>query len=189
MWKKRTSARVLLLFLFLKMRRYAFVPNSPMLIIKTFGRAIGYQYLSQHVRELWKPSRNMDLVDLGHDYFLAQFWIREDLDNVLKGGLWFISQHFLAIKPWELKFSASEADLSQVAVWVRLLGLPIEFYELEVLKKIRSAKGPVLCINSHTMANARGRYARLCVQVRIDKPLVTTVLLGKFTQKFMYEGI
>jgi len=131
----------------------------------------------------------MDLVDLGHDYFLARFWIKADLDNVLKGGPWFIGQHFLAIKPWEPEFSASEADLSQVAVWVHLPRLPIEFYELEVLKKIGSAKGPILRINSHIMANARGRYARLCVQVRIDKPLITTVLIGKFTQKFMYEGI
>ncbi|KAL0015301.1 hypothetical protein SO802_002370 [Lithocarpus litseifolius] len=149
----------------------------------------GYQYLSQRVRELWKPTGNMDLVDLGYDYFLARFWTKEDLDNVLKGGPWFIGQHFLAIKPWEPEFSASAADPSQVAVWIRLPGLPIEFYELEVLKKIGSAIGPVLRIDSHTAANARGRYARMCVQVRIDKPLITTVLIGKFTQKVMYEGL
>ena len=53
-------------------------------IIKTFGCVVGYQYLSQCVRELWKPSGNMDLIDLGYDYFLARFWVREDLDNVLK---------------------------------------------------------------------------------------------------------
>ena len=76
-----------------------------------------------------------------------------------------------------------------MAIWVCLPGLPIEFYELEVLKKIGSAVGPVLRVDSHTAANARGRYARLCVQVRIDKPLITTVLIGKFTQKVMYEGI
>lgn len=46
---------------------------SHALIIKTFGRAVGYQYLSQRVRELWKPSGNMDLVYLGHYYFFAQF--------------------------------------------------------------------------------------------------------------------
>lgn len=131
----------------------------------------------------------MNLVDLGHDYFLARFWIKEDLDTVLKGGPWFIGQHFLAIKPWELEFTASEADLSQVAVWVHLPGLPIEFYELEVLKNIGSAIGPVLRIDSHTVANARGRYARLCVQVQIDKPLISTILIDKFKQKVTYEGI
>ena len=46
---------------------------SHALIIKTFGRAVGYQYLSQRVREIWKPSGNMDLVYLGHYYFFAQF--------------------------------------------------------------------------------------------------------------------
>ncbi|KAK9996738.1 hypothetical protein SO802_021424 [Lithocarpus litseifolius] len=41
---------------------------SHALIIKTFGRTVGYQFLSQRVRELWAPSGNLDLVDLGHDY-------------------------------------------------------------------------------------------------------------------------
>ena len=90
----------------------------------------------------------MDLVDLGHDCFLARFWVKEDLDNVLKEGPWFIGQHFLAIKPWESEFSASEVDLSQVAIWVRLLGLPIGFYALEVLENIGSAIRPVLRIDS-----------------------------------------
>ena len=36
---------------------------------------------------------------------------------------------------------------------------------------------------------AGGRYARLCVQVDVDKPLVTAVLIGKFEQPVCYEGI
>lgn len=67
--------------------------------------------------------------------------------------------------------------------------MPIEFYELEVLKKIGLTIDPVLHVDSHTVANAKGHYARLYVQVRIDKPLITTILIGKFTQKVMYEGI
>jgi len=128
-------------------------------------------------------------VDLGYDYFLAKFEAKEDLDHVLSDGPWFIGQHFLAIKPWQPEFSASDANLSQVAVWVRLPGLPIEYYDTVVLKKIGSSIGPVLRIDSHTAANAKGRYARLCVQVNLEKPLKTTVLIGKYKQQVMYEGI
>ena len=35
------------------------------LILKIFGRTVGYQYLSQRVRTLWAPSGKLDLVDLG----------------------------------------------------------------------------------------------------------------------------
>lgn len=99
---------------------------SKALIVKTFGRTVGYQFLSQRVRELRKPSNRLDLVDLGHDYFVARFESNDDLDNVLKNGPWFIGQHFLAIKSWEPEFQAT--DFSQVAIWIRLPQLPIEFY-------------------------------------------------------------
>ena len=63
---------------------------------------------------------------------------------MLCGGLWFIGDHFLAIKPWEPYFRAPGDNLLSVAVWVRFLELPIEFYDIEVLKEIGSAIGLVL---------------------------------------------
>ncbi|KAK9993144.1 hypothetical protein SO802_022847 [Lithocarpus litseifolius] len=162
---------------------------SNALIIKTFGRTVGYQFLSQRVRELWAPTGRLDLVDLGHDYFLARFEMPEDLDHVLRDGPWFIGQHFLAIKSWEPEFKASTTNFSQVAIWIRLPELPIEFYDPTILKKIGSMIGPVLRIDGHTATNARGRFARLCVQVCLDKPFVKTIFIGKFRQPVLYEGI
>ena len=55
---------------------------------------------------------SLDIVDLGYDYFLARFETKEDLGWVPREGLWFIGQHFLAIKPWQPEFFASNANLS-----------------------------------------------------------------------------
>lgn len=44
-------------------------------------------------------------------------------------------------------------------------------------------------MDTHTASETNGRFARLCVQVDVDKPLITTVLIGKFKQKVSYEGI
>uniref|UniRef100_A0A7N2LJ76 CCHC-type domain-containing protein n=1 Tax=Quercus lobata TaxID=97700 RepID=A0A7N2LJ76_QUELO len=68
---------------------------SKALIVKTFGRTVGYQFLSQRVRELWKPSNGLDLFDLGHDYFLAHFESNDDLDHVLKNGPWPLIKNIL----------------------------------------------------------------------------------------------
>ena len=96
---------------------------------------------------------------------------------------------FLAIRQWEPEFKASIAMLSSVAVWVRLLELPIEFYEPSALLKIGRAIDPVLRIDSHTANGERGRFARLCVQVNLDKPLVRKLYLSKLAQNVLYEGI
>ena len=42
------------------------------LIVKVFGRTIGYHFLHRQVMSLWKPHGKVDCVDLGKDYFL--FW-------------------------------------------------------------------------------------------------------------------
>ena len=63
---------------------------SHALILITFGRIVGYHFLSQCIKELWMPSGRLDLVDLGHDYFLVRFEIREDLDRVLREGPWLL---------------------------------------------------------------------------------------------------
>lgn len=76
-----------------------------------------------------------------------------------------------------------------MAVWIRLPGLPIEFYNPLILRKIRRAIGLVLRIDSHMENRERGCFARLCVQVNVDKPLVNSIMLGKVFQPVQYEGI
>ena len=74
-------------------------------------------------------------------------------------------------------------------MWVRLHALPLELYETEVLKQIGEAIGKVLRIDAQTAMEARGKYARLCIQVDMNKPLINTVLIGRFEQPVVYEGI
>ena len=108
---------------------------------------------------------------------------------MLRGGPWFIGEHFLAIKPWEPYFRASGDNLSSIAVWVRFPELLIEFYDIEFLKEIGSAIGPILRIDSYTATGSCGRYARLCIQIDLDKPLIKSIRIGRLVQQVKYEGI
>nr|POE78689.1 hypothetical protein CFP56_66566 [Quercus suber] len=113
------------------------------LIVKVFGRSVGFHYLHSKVVSLWKPVGRLDCVDLGRDFFLMRFGLVEDYENVIKGG------------PWE----------------------------------IGNAIGPVLRVDSNTATEARGRFARICIQVNLDKPLITSILLEGVVQEVRYEGI
>lgn len=164
-------------------------PWTKAIIVKLVGRSVGFNFLQNKLNQLWKPTRRLDCVDLGNDFFLARFYSKEDLDVVLKRGLWFIGDHFLSIRPWEPFFKLDSADVSLIAVWIRLNGLPIELYEAGVLKQLGQAIGRVLRIDAHTAMEARGKYARLCVQIDVNKPLINTILIGRFEQAVVYEGI
>ena len=159
------------------------------IIVKVVGRTVGFHFLRNRVMSLWKPAGRLDCVDLGKDFFLMRFGLVEDYNNVLNGGPWFIGDHFLSIRRWEPNFKPTQASCSLVAVWIRLPELPFEYYELAVLKEIGNAIGPVLRIDSNTASEARGRYARICVQVDLCQPLINQILLEGLVQEIQYEGV
>nr|POE98982.1 uncharacterized protein CFP56_40197 [Quercus suber] len=171
----------------LKQRIRAHWSNA--LIIKVYGRSVGFSFLHSKILSLWKPVGKLDCVDLSCDFYLVRYSLKEDHDLVLKKGPWFIGEHFLSVRPWEPNFRPDTADIGSVAVWVRLPKLPIEYYDLEALKEIGNAIGTVLRIDTHTASESRGQYARLCVQVNINKPLIYIILIGRFQQSVVYEGI
>ncbi|KAL0004210.1 hypothetical protein SO802_011771 [Lithocarpus litseifolius] len=100
-----------------------------------------------------------------------------------------LGDHFLCIQPWEPDFKPELVNVSSIAVWIRLNGLPIEYYNAEALYLIGKAIGNVLRVDTHTALEARGRFARLCIQVDVTKPLVTAIMIGKLEQPVCYEGI
>ena len=158
------------------------------LIVKVFGRFGGFHFLRNRVMSLWKLAGRLDCVYLGKDYFLMRFGLVEDYNNVLNGGPWFIREHFLSIRRWEPNFKPANASCSSVVVWIRLLKLPFEYYEIEVLKEIENAIGLVLGIDSNTTSEVRGQYARNCVLVDLSKPLINQILLEGLVQEIQYEG-
>uniref|UniRef100_A0A2N9FE83 CCHC-type domain-containing protein n=1 Tax=Fagus sylvatica TaxID=28930 RepID=A0A2N9FE83_FAGSY len=104
-------------------------------------------------------------------------------------GLGSLENHFLSIRPWVPDFRASDASVSSVAVWVRLPELPVEYYHKDSLMHIGSGIGPVLRVDFNTASGTRGRFARLCIQIELDKPLIRTVRVGKIKLAVVYEGI
>uniref|UniRef100_A0A2N9IBY2 Reverse transcriptase domain-containing protein n=1 Tax=Fagus sylvatica TaxID=28930 RepID=A0A2N9IBY2_FAGSY len=82
-----------------------------------------------------------------------------DFESILKGGPWFIGDHFLSIRPWIPDFKPSEASVTSVAVWIRLPELPVEYYDKGPLLIIGGSIGPVLRQTSSPTGDAGGMEA------------------------------
>ena len=48
-------------------------PWANALIVKVFGKTVGYHFLITRLTSLWKPSGRLDCIDLGKDFFLICF--------------------------------------------------------------------------------------------------------------------
>jgi hypothetical protein len=76
-----------------------------------------------------------------------------------------------------------------VAVWVRISGLPIEYYDSRVLKNIGNKIGSTVKVDKNTVMQERGKYARLCVEVDLTKPLLAMFMIKGRKYNVEYEGL
>lgn len=170
-----------------KMRMYS--PWLQSVIVKTFGKNVGYNFLLPRVKAQWKPIGKMDCVDIGDDFFIFKFDRLEDYHRVLSGGPWFVGPSFLTVRKWEPQFSTSSAMASTTAVWAQLPQLPTDCYDAKILEQIGRILGKPLRIDAHTAHRKRGRFARICIEVDLSKPLITEFKISKHKQRVQYEGI
>ncbi|KAL0294018.1 UNVERIFIED_CONTAM: hypothetical protein Scaly_3130500 [Sesamum calycinum] len=95
--------------------------------------------------------------------------------------------HFLAL-PFTSIRPSLEA-ISSTLVWIRFPEMPVEFFQEELLMRIGNRIGRAVKVDETTMAASRGRYARVCVEVDLTKPLVSMITLLGFAQAVEYEGL
>lgn len=51
------------------------------LIVKVYGKTIGYSFLKKILHEIWRPTENLIIIDLGKDFFLIDF---KQTENYIK---------------------------------------------------------------------------------------------------------
>lgn len=86
-------------------------------------------------------------------------------------------------------FWPSRDTVNQLAMWMRILGLPIEYYDQRVLSFIGNRIGKAIKVDKNTLSRERGKYARLCTQVDLTKPLLAMFSIKVKHFKVEYEGL
>ncbi|KAK2378394.1 zinc ion binding / nucleic acid binding protein [Trifolium repens] len=158
-------------------------------IVKLLGRRIGYKALETRLKQMWVRSGIINIIDLGNDYYLVAFSHEDDQSAALLNGPWFIYDHYLTMKEWSPNFHPASDTIKKVAVWVRISGLPIEYYDAKVLKSVGDRVGRTVKVDKNTLTQERGKYARLCVEVDLTKPLLAMFTIKERKYNVEYEGL
>jgi hypothetical protein len=104
-------------------------------------------------------------------------------------GPWFIYDHYLTVKEWSPNFHPASDTIKEVAMWLRISGLPIEYYDSRALKFIGNRIGKTVKVDKNTLSQERGKYARLCVQVNLSQPLLAMFTIKGRKYNIEYEGL
>ena len=159
------------------------------LTVKLLGRKISYLVLKKKLDAMWARKGSINVVDLGQDYFLFKFYVDEDLDFVMDGSPWKFFYYYLAIRWVEPEFNPLHATIDKIATWVHLPGVAIEYYNKDIVGKIDNIIGKLLKVDLNTDNHSRGKYARLCVEVDLYKPLVSRYMVNGKLYYVEYEGL
>lgn len=115
----------------------------------------------------------MTITDMTDDFYLVKLSDIEDYRQALFEGPWKIADHYLIVQRWRPFFSLTASISQKVVVWVRIPNLPIELCNEKLLPRIGNTIGNMLKIDKVTSLQSRGKFARICVELDLDKSLAS----------------
>ncbi|XP_021803305.1 uncharacterized protein LOC110747435, partial [Prunus avium] len=164
-------------------------PWKNALILKFLGRSHTYNYIHDRLQQKWCLKGGWKLIDLVNDYFVAKFDLEEDMNHVLTEGPWVISGQYLTLQKWRPGFCPTTAHISRMAVWIRVSAIQLECFDVWALKRIGNLLGKLLKIDAFTTSQNRGKFARLCIEIDLTKPLDAFVQINQVWYNIEYEGL
>lgn len=107
--------------------------------------------------------------------------------------------HYLTVQLWKPEFRPFETSIKKIIVWIRIPYLSIEYYDKHFLWKMGDKIGKTLKVDGHTIkenrnggemnTTERGRFARISVEVNLEKKLVPRIKIRNRTYLIEYEGL
>lgn len=131
----------------------------------------------------------LDIVDPEEGFYVVRFFSRDDYHFALENGPWTIQGHYLNLSKLWLRVLTSSTQISSTLVWVRLPRLPLEFFNEAVLVCTGDCLGTAVTIDGNTMNVSHGKYARICIEVDLQKPLTSLLILNGKPIKVEYESL
>lgn len=108
---------------------HIYSPWQFLVILKVFEGKLAHCYLKTKLDALWKLSKPLCIIDLGHCFFTEKFNGKDNHEIVLQHVPWFVAGNFISVRKWEPNFVPSTTNINSTMVWVWLPQLPTEFYD------------------------------------------------------------
>ncbi|XP_028769767.1 uncharacterized protein LOC114727234 [Neltuma alba] len=166
-------------------------PFRNSLIVKLMGKSFGESFMQQRLERMWgRPQSPIKVMPLSNDYSIVSFFSAKDRDYALQEGPWMIGDHYLLVQRWRPNFNPWRADQQKrIAAWIRIPDLPVKLYNVESLWQLGNLVGRTLKIDRTTAFSEKGGFARICVEVDLEKPLLPAFMHFDEVHKILYERL
>lgn len=160
---------------------------------KLFGKSPSFEQVKSSLIDKWAGIGETFISDLPNGFLLIRCSSEKVMERLLLEGPWTVNGMILQLSPWKPFFEPSFAKLSTAAIWVQFHNLPVEYWDGDTLETIANNFGTLIKIDEFTTTLVRSKYARVCIEVDLSKPLCRGFWIGDdFHRVFvvvMYERL
>uniref|UniRef100_A0A7C9ABN9 DUF4283 domain-containing protein n=2 Tax=Opuntia streptacantha TaxID=393608 RepID=A0A7C9ABN9_OPUST len=152
--------------------------SSLCLLGKPWGDPIPLAIIMSKTRKDWGFVRGqLDYLELGNGWILFRFSNLQDIALVWNGRPWHVSGLNLVLRRWEPFFDPYSATIHRIDQWVKITRLPLELWEEDSLKTLLQDVGQFIKVDDITLNRSKGKFARVCLNIDITKPLRGSLFL------------
>ncbi|KAI9079254.1 hypothetical protein K1719_038739 [Acacia pycnantha] len=179
------------------------------LVVKLMGRQPVYGFILKKLRQIWERKGKIDVFDLENEFYLVSFqhtedymgaliggpWViasfqhTEDYMGALIGGPWVIADAYLSVSHCKPEFNPRNAKIESLIAWIRVPELPATLFDKKFLLNLGNAIGKAIRLDIHTAQRSRGKFARMCVELDLTKPLVPSFSVEGQKFSVVYESL
>ncbi|CAN1800098.1 hypothetical protein LINPERHAP1_LOCUS22394 [Linum perenne] len=144
--------------------------------------------MKRRLESLWAKHGQIQVSDLSNACFVVRFSNKDDYSRAAFEGPWKIFDYYITISPWSPDFKVYE-PIQKILTWIRLPYLPLHFFNHLAVSRIGSFVGKTFRVDMATADGERAKYARVCVEIDLSKPLLGRYDIDGIIYKIVYESL
>lgn len=134
-------------------------------------KTINVRAMKTKIADIWKPTMGISIKELEEGIFLFQFYHKEDLQWVMKGGPWTFDNVMLALETVAAGEDPLKVQLWYLNIWIQIHDLPMSFMTEAVGKQLGNFFGEFLQYDVKNNTSIWRECMRIRVRLDVRKPL------------------
>ncbi|KAL3730240.1 hypothetical protein ACJRO7_027273 [Eucalyptus globulus] len=147
---------------------------------------VNFQAFPNTMKRAWN-TKNVSCTIIETGFFSFSFKSEADKRKVLDNGPWSFSSNLLVLQQCDLDVPEMCYDFTHCPFWVHLYGLPFGRVTKEVVKEIAAKVGEVIEVKLETKGNTTYKVGKARVNLKLDAPLKTGVVINLGSKKLWIE--
>ncbi|KAJ6315637.1 hypothetical protein OIU78_018995 [Salix suchowensis] len=121
---------------------------------------------------IWRTHGLEKTTVMSNGFMIFRFSTEEAVGEILARGPWMFGGKTILLQKWQPGFQFDKNKIRTIPVWARLQGLPFPLWNKKGLSMAASMVGKPIASDEATMQCTRLEYARVCVEIDAEVPLV-----------------